>query len=277
MKPSDAMIDSSLLSANDYNEIPDMDENSSKLFDRVRPEILSSIAVIFAKNKISRNFGIHLLHRHFSIPDHTVMVYNSDDPDVEICRITAVDDLAGLKLRGRNFRVNKDGRFQAYEYDIGVDFDFPNEFLMELAAYIIKHDLQNYIALEYDPTPEDERHCVEFILKPKALIKVRKAQKDKSIRPFTEPSSSTVGWSFWPLEKSTEALNTQCREAEDGRKLGPNGWEHISNINSMIASGRTDHCHKYDISGFNDHKFNYSTLSIKEVLRREGPENLAVY
>jgi hypothetical protein len=186
MAVSASMIDSTILPAKEYNEILDFDENRSKLLHRVHPSVLVSLGNIFAKHGVSSHFGIHLLHRHFLIPDNTVMVYTSGDPDVEICQVTSVDAVAGKQLRGRNLRLNKSGRFQAYEYDIGEDFEHRHEFLAELAAHIIKHCLQDYVALEYDSTPDDKRHRAEFIFNDKALIKVRGDPAKKLVSRFTD-------------------------------------------------------------------------------------------
>ncbi len=168
------MIDSAILPARDYNTIPDFNENQAQLFDRVSRDTLVTLGEIFIKHGVASNFGVHLLHHHFPIPDGTIMLYNYDDFDMEICSITPLDQVSGMRVRGRNFRVNETGRFVAYEYDIGDEFRPSHEFLVELSDHIIKNDLQDFLSLEYDPTPWDDRQRSEYIINCTALVKVRK-------------------------------------------------------------------------------------------------------
>src|SRR5271170_2254431 len=95
------LIDTSILPAAEYNDIPDIEEHRSSLLNRVQPDVLQILGNIFVKYNVDPYFGIHLLHRHFPIPDRTIMLHRFENPDVEICQVTSVDDLAGLKLRGR--------------------------------------------------------------------------------------------------------------------------------------------------------------------------------
>jgi hypothetical protein len=170
---SQRMIRSRILTAREYNAILDFDENEEQILARVHLDTLIGLGKIFVKHGVTSNFGVHLLHRHFPIPDGSVMLYDNRDPDMEICWVTPLDRTIHAELRGRTFKVNDSGQFVPYEYDIGDDFQVSNEFLAELSDEIQKNGQQDVLALEYDPTPHDRRQRSEYIIKDKALVKVR--------------------------------------------------------------------------------------------------------
>jgi hypothetical protein len=64
------MIESKILPAQDYNAILDLEGNHDQFLQQ---SSLIAIGEIFVKHGVASNFGVHLLHRHFPIPDGTII------------------------------------------------------------------------------------------------------------------------------------------------------------------------------------------------------------
>jgi hypothetical protein len=58
-----------------------------------------------------------------------------------------LDDVNVDQLRGQYYFLNEDGRFQAYEYERGPAEVFPDQFLKDIAGFVVKHNLRHKVAV----------------------------------------------------------------------------------------------------------------------------------
>ncbi|KAF2151065.1 hypothetical protein K461DRAFT_165877 [Myriangium duriaei CBS 260.36] len=132
------MLSSAPLSSNIYNNLPQAN-------DQTPPEqrILQSVGELFIKHNVHGSFGVALLHKHFDMAEHEIMVHKGLICSPEITTASANEDLSG-----RSFFLS-DGRFQAYEYQDGSaqGDDLPPAFLDALRAHLVRNELSQILAL----------------------------------------------------------------------------------------------------------------------------------
>jgi len=139
-----------LISAHDFNRIPDIHEQSG-----LAPEILKAIGSIFQDHGVVNDHSLQLLHRHYRMPDNSIALTTSIDECISVTKITPAGTVDLEAIRGQLYLLNKEDKFQAYEYEYGPPVSFSDAFLDELAWFIRKNVLQDKISLvSAAPVPE---------------------------------------------------------------------------------------------------------------------------
>lgn len=138
------------LPAASYNELPHIDyirDAASK-----HAEAHAHLLGLISSRGLGHHFSIHLIHKHFDVPDGRVMVYETvhapNHPDFILCAIRDPSKLRE-RLRGLYFRASGNGNMAAYEYTIdpGEDLSAYTDFVAEFAHAVIRLGVQNTFAL----------------------------------------------------------------------------------------------------------------------------------
>src|SRR5579862_6670648 len=128
-------METTIISAKDFNEIPLMRRQTD-----LPSALLDQIASLFIEYGVQDKYGIQLLHRHYDMPDGAIAftkdVYKPvggiSDPAlppnyaVSVMKVTPLRELEPAGLRGHSYLLNKDNKFQAYEYTYGDPAMFPD-------------------------------------------------------------------------------------------------------------------------------------------------------
>ncbi|KAF2458989.1 hypothetical protein BDY21DRAFT_198526 [Lineolata rhizophorae] len=142
-------LDETPLPASSYNELPhitDMKHAASK-HARAHAQLLGLIA----SHGLAQEFSIHLIHKHFDIPEGRVMVYEAvrgpNHPDFVLC--SPRDPAKVENLRGLYFRALPEGKMAAYEYttEPGEDMGKHTDFVAQFAQTALALGVQDVFAL----------------------------------------------------------------------------------------------------------------------------------
>jgi len=114
------------------------------------------------------------------------------DDDISATKVTPLDDVNVDELRGQYYFLNEDGKFQAYEYEHGPAEVFPDEFLKDIAGFIVDHNLAHKVAIAstvlQNPTPSLEwEFGTEATVTASGTIALKKDAKSRAVK---------VHWSF---------------------------------------------------------------------------------
>ncbi len=148
---SNAKLDESPLSSEAYNSLPDIDA-MTRAGDEHQAARASLLALINAHGAGDK-FSVHLVHKHFEVPDGRVMVYEpvkgQGHPDFLLCSSRDPLSFAPGSLRGLYFRARHDGTMAAYEYttEAGPDLSGYEHFVLEFARRCIDPGVENIFAL----------------------------------------------------------------------------------------------------------------------------------
>jgi hypothetical protein len=112
--------DYTIISPQDFNVIPDIHDQVDFPND---PALFAALGNVFQKYDVNERFGLHLLHRHFILPENCVMLKSNVDADISLTKITHLDSIEGIPVRGVLYLLNDAGRFQAYEFEYGDTID----------------------------------------------------------------------------------------------------------------------------------------------------------
>lgn len=137
-----ALIDPRIITKYEFEKIPDI-----HVQQEFSDEETAAIGDIFRAHNVADKFSLQLLHRHFDIPDGAIVFAESVDPGVVVAKVTTIQDVDLMNARGQLYYLNKDGKFQAYEYEYGPIVTFPEAFLKELLEFIKARDLRDRFAL----------------------------------------------------------------------------------------------------------------------------------
>jgi len=107
---------------------------------------------LISSNKLQGIFSIHLVHKHFDLPENRVMVYemiksSNDYPDFQISCPRVPSKCQNL--HGLYFRADVGGRMVAYEYttDPLVDISSYGEFFRQFSNLVVELGLQDVYSL----------------------------------------------------------------------------------------------------------------------------------
>ncbi|KFX94061.1 hypothetical protein V490_04540 [Pseudogymnoascus sp. VKM F-3557] len=143
-------LDESPLSAERYNSLPHIDDNKdvATMHESGRNKLLGLIS----SHKLEGVFSVHLVHKHFDLPENRVMVYemikgSAGNPDFQIS--CPRDPSTCENLHGVYFTAATGGRMVAYEYttDPLVDISSHNDFFRQFSNLVMELGLQNVYAL----------------------------------------------------------------------------------------------------------------------------------
>ncbi|KAL8724465.1 MAG: hypothetical protein Q9166_007934 [cf. Caloplaca sp. 2 TL-2023] len=142
-------LDETPLPTSSYNKLPhinDMKDTASR-HAKAHAQLLGLIA----SHSLAQQFSIHLIHKHFNIPEGRVMVYEtvrgSDHPDFVLC--SPQDPARVANLRGLYFRALPGGKMAAYEYttESGEDMSRHADFVAKFAQTVMTPGVQDVFAL----------------------------------------------------------------------------------------------------------------------------------
>jgi hypothetical protein len=180
-----------IISPQVFNAIPDIHDQVDFPTD---PAFFTALSTAFQKHNVYKRFRLHLLHRHFVLPENCVMLKSDVDADISLMKIAPLDSLQGIPVRGLLYFLNDTGSFQAYEYEQGDAIDIPPAFLEELSTILLEFKMEKVIALDVAgvDTARDVLPNFEYVLGDTATVTV---QLDKKV----EPHHRQTGFTF--LEK----------------------------------------------------------------------------
>lgn len=144
-----ANLDEAPLPASLYNALPHID--TMKEAAAVNAEAHSILLGLVALHGLSQHFSIHLIHKHFDVPDGRVMVYETIDgpnhPEFVLC--SPQKPASCRELRGLYFQARPGGKMAAYEYttDAGEDLSAHTSFVARFAQAVLDHGVQDVFAL----------------------------------------------------------------------------------------------------------------------------------
>jgi hypothetical protein len=139
-------LDTTILPAVEFNLIPDIHE---QVDFPTEIDVIAAFADVFERHKVQDRFGIHLLHRHFLLPDGNIMLKSPpSDPDISLTQTTPLSSVDVNSIRGALYLLNKSEKFQAYEFEHGEPVDIPTAFLEAFSAALIKFGLTEVVALD---------------------------------------------------------------------------------------------------------------------------------
>jgi hypothetical protein len=100
------------------------------------------------------------------------------------------------------YLLNDDGKFQAYEYEYGEPFSFPDSFLRELSTFIQKNGLRGQIAIT-SSIPKTETGGVEIQLGSQATVTFQpKPEMTSSEQQASGDLQKRTFWQFNLTEQS---------------------------------------------------------------------------
>jgi hypothetical protein len=159
------VLDQSLCSSIKYNQLPHIDEAGKEVLNHVsaRDHLLGMIA----SAGLSKIFSVHLIHKHFDIPEGRIMVYETisrgHHQAFQICSPRKAENCENL--RGYFFRDTEAGKMQAYEYttDPGMGADKYSAFITLFAGELFRMGVQDVFALTLKQSnPASQMHEFEM-------------------------------------------------------------------------------------------------------------------
>ena len=154
---NNANLDEAPLIAALYNELPHIDDMRDAATKHAKAH--TQLLGLIASHGLSQHFSIHLIHKHFNIPDDRVMVYEtvrgSTHPGFVLCSPRPSSTVRDL--RGLYFRASEGGKMTAYEYttELGDDLSAHADFVSKFAGVVLDLGVQNIFALTAGKLPGD--------------------------------------------------------------------------------------------------------------------------
>ncbi|KAL6405609.1 hypothetical protein AUP68_11370 [Ilyonectria robusta] len=126
-----------------YNRLPD-DEDQLAIDKHLR-----GLQQIFTQYGVENELGIHLIHRHFKLPRHHILLgENFGPPACRWARTVSNSDVDIRHIHGHIFKYTAHG-LHPYEYQYGAPPpSVPVAFLSEFTNYIISNGLESAVGLE---------------------------------------------------------------------------------------------------------------------------------
>ncbi|KAI6527704.1 hypothetical protein MCOR05_008693 [Pyricularia oryzae] len=164
MALSNAKLIETPLASVDYNLLPHIDEMRDAAAQNARAHAI--LLGTIAAHGLSAIFSVHLVHRHFNIPEGHVMVYQKGkEPDHgEFILCSPRTPEATNKMRGLYFRALSDGNMAAYEFttEPGQDLSAHEKFVEIFARTVVDLGVQDIFALTVVGIVDINRVLTEF-------------------------------------------------------------------------------------------------------------------
>jgi len=211
---------------------------------RLEPAVIAELGHVFQRHEVQDRFGIHLLHRHFIVPNGSIMFKLPPvDSDISLTKITPVGTVDINAVRGVLYLLNQIGKFQAYEFEDGDPVDIPPAFLKDLSTVLKKFGLEKVIALDVcgGPASRTFPKSLEYTLGNVATVTVQVKSKFESHR-LTGVSFLTQDGKVWPeatdgYEENTHGTHTVFYEKSIGSRLPAQVDDFDINIDSSKLRG----------------------------------------
>jgi hypothetical protein len=174
---------------------------------------LLAIGSIYLDNGISE-YGAGLTHRHYDLGEDHVMVHETVEADVDVCKPHHINSLQPYEISPNSLYLNENLVFQGYEYDRNIRRPtLPNQFLHQLRALLIELGLERVIAIVPAPKVESGSSVslVEHLVpEVQGMITTPKPEHDTIF-----DGSVTTTWTFARGDKG----DIEIREAKDCEEL----------------------------------------------------------
>lgn len=208
-----------------YNSLPLINDGTMPL----AATDLDTLGAVIRKHGVQDLYQVHLLHRHFQIPDGHVLASTLSKDGMEVHLPVPV--VADQTLRGTHFFITNEGNFQPFEFKASVgartgDVGFEHvAFLQDFARTVLAIGLQNQVALTIQDGTENQREIagegwtVHY-------------NCDNTTQKCLEAKSVAVGWRF----EGASGPAIQCTNwyvdpsNENGHRVGVGG----DNIEPLI-------------------------------------------
>jgi hypothetical protein len=236
--------DCTIISPSDFNAIPDIQNQVDFPNDL---SLVTALGEVFQKYDVHKRFGLHLLHRHFVLPQNCIMLKSKVDAEISLTKITSLDSMEPIPIRGVLYLLNDLGSFQAYEFEHGDTIDIPSFFLEELSRILRKFKMEKVIALdvgEFQPS-RNSLPSFEYVLGDMATVTV---QLDKKVEPHYRQTGFTfvgeddkLGQQFGEVyaeKKNTHQVfyDKNCRlPTEPDCEVDPSEVRRILVLNRILA------------------------------------------
>ena len=146
---NNANLDDTPTSSSLYNALPHIDSMKSAATEHAAAR--RTLLKIIARHGLQHHFSIHLVHKHFEIPEGRIMVYETvtgpNHPAFILCSPRAPEKCENL--RGLYFRARPGGTMAAYEYttELGEDLSSYTDFVSEFSTTVTGLGVQDVFAL----------------------------------------------------------------------------------------------------------------------------------
>ncbi|KAK4188372.1 hypothetical protein QBC35DRAFT_496565 [Podospora australis] len=133
----------------EYNKLPHIDNMADAAANN--PKAHAILLGIIAAHGLADKFSIHLVHKHFDLPEGRVMVYETvrgkSHGDFILCSPRIPQKTPNM--RGLYFKAALDGTMFAYEFttDPGMDLSAHGDFVARFATAVLQLGVQDIFAL----------------------------------------------------------------------------------------------------------------------------------
>lgn len=137
------------LSSAEYNNLPHIDNMADAAAKNIKAH--ATLLGIIAAHGLADKFSIHLVHKHFDIPEGRVMVYETvlgkSHGNFILCSPRTPQKTSNM--RGLYFKAALDGTMVAYEFttDPGMDLSAHEDFVTKFATAVLQLGVQDIFAL----------------------------------------------------------------------------------------------------------------------------------
>ncbi|KAK8051160.1 hypothetical protein PG993_002545 [Apiospora rasikravindrae] len=250
------------LPSENYNALSPIDKCS--LEPLKHREAHNTLLNLIAGHGLSDKFSVHLIHKHFDVPQDQVMVYEKvkggKTPDFVI--MTPRDPKrvpAGTTLRGLYFKTTPDDKMQAYEYttEPATDLSAHEDFVKTYATLANGLGVGHVFALGAQGIATVDTPLAEFEMGPYLSTVLVEAE---SLPGLKEMKSSATGWKPTSAGDSKEdgSNNLQDKALTGTRTIVPEVKGHI-----------TSRCVK-NSQGWHTEEANHSDASCKATATVSG-------
>ncbi|KAI1453990.1 hypothetical protein F4805DRAFT_441192 [Annulohypoxylon moriforme] len=150
----------------EYNKLPHIDDMKDAAADN--PKAHAILLGIIAAHGLADKFSIHLVHKHFDIPEGRVMVYETvqgkTHGDFVLC--SPREPQKCPNLRGLYFKADIGGNMAAYEFttEPGMDLSAHESFVTKFATAVLELGVQDTFALTALSICPQDKILTEFEL-----------------------------------------------------------------------------------------------------------------
>ncbi|KAK8029025.1 hypothetical protein PG991_006081 [Apiospora marii] len=182
------------LPSEEYNALARIDD--CKLEPLKHREAHSSLLNLIAGHGLSDKFSIHLVHKHFDVPQDQVMVYEKvkggKTPDFVVMAPRDPKKVPG-PLRGLYFKTTPDNKMQAYEYttEAAVDLSVHEDFVQAYATLANGLGVGHLFALGAEGIATIDTPMAEFEMGPYSSTVLVEAD---SLPGLEQVDSSPTDW-----------------------------------------------------------------------------------
>lgn len=155
------------LPSQQYNNLPHIDDMRDAAANHAKAH--ATLLGLIASHGLADKFSIHLVHKHFDIPEGRIMVYEtvpqtSSHETFVLCSPRRPGPMVGF--RGLYFKADAKGEMTAYEYTTapGSDLSGHEDFVAAFADALVRFGVQDVFALTAHSICAKDKVLTEFEL-----------------------------------------------------------------------------------------------------------------